>query len=136
MGARRMRFEIRFLDMEKYPIDRFIDGLYEDSECKQYHISVSFLDHRKNSAILLATGEFAEYIKTKFSNNKSLIFTLPSDFHNPFHTRYLDKEGWMICGCGWKESPQEHTKRIMVTQPIVSQPLNILEMKIVSRSEV
>ena len=109
-----MKFEIRFIDAEKYPIDRFIDGFKDTLEAREYHISVSFLDHRKNSAIILATGEFGEYMKSKFGRNKNLVFTLPDNYHNPFHVKTMNKDGYLECGCGWKESAQEKVKREIV----------------------
>ena len=148
-----MRFEIRFLDFEKYPIDGFIDALAEDKTLIEYHVSVAFLDHRKNLAVLYATGEFGEYIKTNYGRNKSMEFKFPENYHNPFHNSYLDNNGWKICGCGWKESESEHTKRTMVLVPaptiqdsivdarekmekIRTNQTDTLIMRVVSRSEI
>ena len=129
-----MKFGVRFLNSEKYPIDGFIDALLDEPMYNIYHISVSFLDFHNNSAIILASGEFGEFMKEKFQHNKHLIFTLPDNYHNPFHIMTLAKDGYLECGCGYRESEQEHIKRIMIISQ--SKPSQMLEIKIISRSEV
>ena len=128
-----MKFEIKFLDSEKYPIDKFIDNILDEDELRQYHVSVSFLDFTSNSAMILANGEFGEYMKEKFQHNRSLVFSLPDDYHNPFHSKY-EEDGWMMCGCGWKESEPEHIKRTMVIT--TRQTEDKIEMTIISRNEI
>ena len=122
-----MKFEVRFTDFEKHPIDGFIDALKDAPECKEYHISISFLDFRNNSATILATGEFGEYIKTRFNHNKNLVFTAPDNYHNPFHSKFL-LNGYLMCGCGWKESESEKIKRTMIVSRIEN-PLQMVVHK-------
>ena len=135
-----MRFDIRFLDSIKHPIEGFIDALVDEPEVREYHIIVLFLDHRNNSAILSSNGEFGEYLKSKFKNNKNMLIKFPENYHNPFHVKTLNKDDYLECGCGWRESEQEHIKRKMI---ITSSPISReekeddkLEMRIITRSQV
>lgn len=133
-----MRFEVAFSPemREKYPIEGFCDAILDELEVQQYHVSVSFLDHRRNSAVILATGEFGEFIKEKFQHNKFISIKFPENYHNPFHVKYLDKDDTMRCGCGWVESPAEHTKRLIAMTPNIPMLSSSIQFQIVSRRDI
>ena len=124
-----MKYELQFANPEKYPIQRFLDGLTE--EYTSHGISVIFLDHRNNSAIIYADGEFGQILAERFKNNKSLTLKLPDKYHNPFHHTF-ELNGYLQCGCGWKESEQERIKRtIVITQESEQEAETELEFRIV-----
>ena len=105
-----MKYSITLKEREKYQIDDFLDTLIEEKP--EFHTVIMNIDFTNNSAIIYSDGELKDFILTTFNSKiQSGLFLFEySKMHNPFHHTFL-LNGYMLCGCGWKESEQEKIAR-------------------------
>ena len=93
-------------------ISDLVDALKENEQTKDMAISVSFLDHSKNTVIIYASSELSQFLNGFFNNQIKIgALKIGELTHHSGHTTFLDKDGLLKCGCGWIETETEKQDR-------------------------
>lgn len=114
-----MKYEIQLnpllLHNQTLTISDFIEALRQDKP--DLLISIGFLDHANNKATIYGSIEIGTFISDNFKDMIRIgAIAITQQVHHSGHATFLDKDGFMKCGCGWVESLTERQDREVKAQ--------------------
>jgi hypothetical protein len=112
-----MKFDITvkpLLMKEPKPISVLVDALKEETK---YGVSYGYIDHANNKATVYSSIDFERWFKLFYKKSiDNGILIIDSTIHHQGHKTFLDKDGYMKCGCGWIETKAGKDNREFASQ--------------------